>query len=907
MAFLRPFCSCVLFLLLAVTRVETQRPECSTDKDFVEINENNNPGLVVTNIRAGPGIVVTIKPSTDANSPSEWFEIKDSELILKKSVDYESVTYLQVELICWKEGLQIKSFTVSIEIQNENDNEPMFKQNNITVNVPEDTKPNTIVVPLANVTATDADLNTLFYSLEGSPPEAMNYFNIQGINNPQIFLRKVLDYEAMNFMEFTLRAMDGNAGAAGTHTATATISIRIVQSDLRPPWFQPCTAIGGRRVCISLGYNSKVNLSEIVSEPLTFEPGPLYAIDGDKSLNEKIIYEIAAGNDNDTFLINTITGNITMTQPANTLKTFMLYILASQENNPFRYSQTTVKIDVVRKNVNQPYFEEAIYLGRASVDQPAKTLIMKANTPSEPLQIFAADDDFLPDKINPDIKYRIQNSSDFRVTAEGFIQTTEVLNGSSHITLLAIATDISTLEEASTLISIDVTPLATPAVPPVTTTTSTETYPTSPEKGNTSQKPSALPTGISNSKPSGSTKSMSPFSSTTGKDNLTEITRSPVTVSVPGSVIPPFVTTLKPPVIPGNSTQFLTTTSPVTERSQRTVESIKTSSPTTTQALPQSGPPKPSTSGNFVTSGGAVQSSTSSKIGTTKSPITSARPAPDDGRQSTSVPGIIKPSTTSTPSVANTSATSLPSKSSTSTPSISTSAFVSSKKPSIEYITTSSGSSPVTSTTNSEGLYNVGDMAALGVTLGTLLAIALALLALISYKYYKLKKELEKENLQLMEGFSNTNFQDDQKSNSDGKDDESPASIMSKKEPPNKETQSARETTQEEEINSEKEVKSILTKDRKMEDDGYKAVWFKDDITEAKEDDMMIEEDSDLEQNRFGSESDSAAEEGDYHDDTDSGRGDSDINISARRVQFLDTNPSASQSHEEAEEHDDAL
>ncbi|KAK9410128.1 cadherin-related family member 5 [Crotalus adamanteus] len=765
MAFLRPFFSCVLFLLLAVTRVETQRPECSTDKDFVEINENNNPGLVVTNIRAGPGIVVTIKPSTDANSPSEWFEIKDSELILKKSVDYESVTYLQVELICWKEGLQIKSFTVSISVQNENDNEPVFKQNNITVNVPEDTKPNTIVVPLANVTATDADLNTLFYRLEGSPPEAMNYFNIQGINNPQIFLRKVLDYEAMNFMEFTLRAMDGNAGAAGTHTATATISIQIVQSDLRPPWFQPCTAIGGRRVCISLGYNSKVNLSEIVSEPLTLEPGPLYAIDGDKSLNEKIIYEIAAGNDNDTFLINTTTGNITMTQPANTLKTFMLYILASQENNPFRYSQTTVKIDVVRKNVNRPYFEEAIYLGRASVDQPAKTLIMKANTPSEPLQIFAADDDFVPDKINPDIKYRIQNSSDFRVTAEGFIQTTEVLNVSSHITLLAIATDISTLEEASTLISIDVTPLATPTVPPVTTTTSTETYPTSPEKGNTS-----------------------------------------------------------------NSTQFLTTTSPVTERSQRTVESIKTSSPTTTQALPQSGPPKPSTS-----------------------------------------------------------------------------AFVSSKKPSIEYITTSSGSSPVTSTTNSEGLYNVGDMAALGATLGTLLAIALALLALISYKYYKLTKELEKENLQLMEGFSNTNFQDDQKSNSDGKDDESPASIMSKKEPPNKETQSARETTQEEEINSEKEVKSILTKDRKMEDDGYKAVWFKDDITEAKEDDMMIEEDSDLEQNRFGSESDSAAEEGDYHDDTDSGRGDSDINISARRVQFLDTNPSASQSHEEAEEHDDAL
>lgn len=158
-----------------------------------------------------------------------------------------------------------------------------------------------------------------------------------------------------------------------------------------------------------------------------------------------------------------------------------------------------------------------------------------------------------------------------------------------------------------------------------------------------------------------------------------------------------------------------------------------------------------------------------------------------------------------------------------------------------------------------------------------------------------------------MEGFSNTNFQDDEKSNSDGKDDESPASIMSKKEPQNKETQSAHEALQEEEIKSEKEVKSILTKDRKMEDDGYKAVWFKDDVTEAKEDDVMIDEDSDLEQNRFESESDNAAEEDDYHDDTDSGRGDSDVNMSARRVQFLDTNPSASQSLEEAEEHDDAL
>ncbi|KAG8125655.1 hypothetical protein E2320_021007, partial [Naja naja] len=889
---------------------------CSVGNTSVDIKENNDPGLVLTNIHANTGITVTIEPSTDANSPSEWFEIKDSQLILKKSVDYE-----------------IKSIPVFILIHNENDNEPVFKETNITVDILEDTKVNTTVIPLANVTATDADLNTVSYSLEGSPPDAMNYFNIQGINNPQIYLCKALDYEAINFMRFTLRAMDGSADAAGTHTATATISIRIVQSDLKPPWFQPCTAIGVRKMCISLGYTSKVNLSEVVNGPLILEPGPLYAIDGDKSLNEKIIYEIAAGNDNDTFNINKDSGNITMTQPANSLKTFMLYIVASQENNPFRYSQTTVKIDVVRKNDNQPYFEETIYLGRVSEAQPAKTLITKANTSSEPLQIFAADDDFLPDKINPDIKYRIQNSSDFRVTAEGFIQTTEILNISSHITLLAIATDIRTLEEASTLISIDVTPLATPTVPPVTTTAFTETSPTSLGEGNTSPKPSTLPPEISSPKPSGSTNSMSPFSSTTGNDNLTEITRNPVTASVSGSVIPPFVTTLKPPVVPGNSTQFLTTTSPETERSLRTMESINT----TTQAAPQTGTSKPSPPGNIITSGGSVQSSTSSKIVTTKTPITSSGPGGD--RQSTSpLPGIIKPSTTiisttksnyvssaslsstiatSTLSVTNTSATSLTSKSSRSTSSTSTSTSMFSTKPIFEGITAPSATeshnteTTMSPTTNSEGLYSVEDMAALGATLGTLLAIALALLALISYKYYKLKKKLEKENSPLAKSFSNTNFQDDENSNSDGNDDESPASLMSKsyaeKEPENKKTQSTHKAIQEEiDINSEKEVRSILTKDRKMEDDGYKAVWFKDDVTEAENDDVMVEEDSDLEQNMSGSESDTSAENDDNNVDTDSGRGDSDVNIRVRSAQVFDTNPSASRSLEEAEERDDA-
>lgn len=63
--------------------------------------ENNDPGYVVTNIHANPGIIVTIKPSTEASSSSEWFEIKDSQLILKKSVDFE--------VIQWRGAKSLKS------------------------------------------------------------------------------------------------------------------------------------------------------------------------------------------------------------------------------------------------------------------------------------------------------------------------------------------------------------------------------------------------------------------------------------------------------------------------------------------------------------------------------------------------------------------------------------------------------------------------------------------------------------------------------------------------------------------------------------------------------------------------------------------------------------------------------
>uniref|UniRef100_A0ACB8G282 Uncharacterized protein n=1 Tax=Sphaerodactylus townsendi TaxID=933632 RepID=A0ACB8G282_9SAUR len=118
-------------------------------------------------------------------------------------------------------------------------------------------------------------------------------------------------------------------------------------------------------------------------------------------------------------------------------------------------------------------------------------------------------------------------------------------------------------------------------------------------------------------------------------------------------------------------------------------------------------------------------------------------------------------------------------------------------------------------------------------------------------------------------GSTNDCFQDDERPDSGERDDESSASEESESNdpvttvplgtpPPLKKAAGSSqapsgskgieegEEKEEGSTDSEKEVKSILTKDRRPVDDGYKSVWFKEDInSEAKDDVMLIEIDSD--------------------------------------------------------------
>lgn len=442
----------VLFLLLPVTAQQG----CSVPSSNPSVPENNPPGYVVTTISVEANFTVAI----DSSSPDgDYFTIQGYELQLIRSVDYEaSDTVLLVTLTCKKGDVESYSLPIIVTIINLNDNSPVFKETSLTRVIPEDTKVNATVVAREDVSASDADLDTIYYKLDSMVQNTSDYFAIKGVNNPEIYLQKALNYEKFNSTTLLLYAMDNTEGTNVTiHTATATISIIIEQADTRPPWFLPCTFVDtDRSICISSTYAGRVNMSEMSTAPLTLEPGPIYAIDPDYILNEKIVYSIVGGNADNVFSVDADTGNLTMNKVASSPNSYLLQVMATQVNNKQKYSIANVEIQVINKSDHAPYFESRMYAGTVFVGLDPRSFVFQSGDSSSPLMIAALDDDF-PDKANPNIEYYIRNNTNFIATKDGLILTNVMLQSPGTAVMEAVAKDTVSLQEGSTVVTVEIT------------------------------------------------------------------------------------------------------------------------------------------------------------------------------------------------------------------------------------------------------------------------------------------------------------------------------------------------------------------------------------------------------------------------------------------------------------------
>ncbi|XP_072322221.1 uncharacterized protein [Scyliorhinus torazame] len=888
----------VLFILLAALQLNSAAEVCSFERaccvpeKHVRVDENNRVGFVVSTITINQE---PVRISNPANTPD--VAVVGQSLLLTKSIDFENLKS-PVMLVLLQCGPAQQTLEIVIQIINVNDNPATFPQSVLNFTISEFFPVNeTWKTEKAN----DPDGGLIFYTLDPNTDGA-EYFRLKTANTPDIILSKAIDYEKTTSLQLILSATDNQTDPS--RTDELTINISVLDEDNKPPVFEPCSPVPGStaNICFNAAYTGNITQNKTETGPLQLDPQQIQAVDGDKGINATIRYRIIAGDHENAFIMNPNTGAITMTKVATSLNLIVLTVMAYQENDHYKFSTTTVSLKVLRVNQCRPKFTREIYNGNIQENSEAKSIVIGQGTTTKPLEIQAEDCDF-PDKINPSIKYEITPNDIFTINRDGLILTkTEIPAGFRLYELMVTATDGENGETAAAKVNVQV--ISSNAPTTVKTTTHGSGTPKPPTKppgtGPTisgASTPSKAPPG-----PPGSTTATSSRPGSGHTTAPTTVKTTTTTAHGSGTPKPPpkppgtgptttgaSTPSKASPGPPGSTTTKSPGTGPTTTKPQVT-GSITTNDPGPPGSIPPSGnPPDGSGTGPTTTPTTVKTTTTAHGSGTPKPPPKPPGTGPTTTGASTpskAPPGPPGSTTTKSPGTGPT----------TTKPQVTGSITTNDPGPPGSIPPSGNppdgpGTGPTTSlpAVNPRLIYEAKHMAALGVPLGILLIICFVIIGILLHKIHRWNMEWEQitdgsvtklkalsrglfssENDKLQ--FSNEGYQEEETSENAQKsswprldnpvvesvalaaildptvENSDPTGSSGNHTDPVSQRSKAAATNQEDhkasgsfsETDTDTEVKSILTKERKS-DEGYKSVWFKEDIELEANEEHVIE------------------------------------------------------------------
>nr|XP_034311814.1 cadherin-23 [Crassostrea gigas]XP_034311815.1 cadherin-23 [Crassostrea gigas]XP_034311816.1 cadherin-23 [Crassostrea gigas]XP_034311818.1 cadherin-23 [Crassostrea gigas] len=267
-------------------------------------------------------------------------------------------------------NVQIQYKSVTLILDDINDESPVFDPPSYQILLPENFKVNSTVTNV-DIKATDPDTGTagqVFYSIMSSG-QASNlyngYFDISS-SNGDLVLKKELDYETLTFLQYTIIATDGGHGNP-THNSTAELLVKVEDVQDKPPVF--------------LGLPYVKNFPENVSGVILH----VQAIDGDLGIPRKVVYGNLNGSCaqyliiNETGFISTAPGtNLDRDSGEISLVRGVCFIEIEAyeegtEKTNITCSTTSFALTVDDINDNAPNFTKPNYTG--SVDENAKISI----------------------------------------------------------------------------------------------------------------------------------------------------------------------------------------------------------------------------------------------------------------------------------------------------------------------------------------------------------------------------------------------------------------------------------------------------------------------------------------------------------------------------------------------------
>ncbi|XP_027549048.1 protocadherin Fat 4-like [Neopelma chrysocephalum] len=256
----------------------------------------------------------------------------------------------------------------NVEVKDLNDNAPKFQQSDYSASVSEVAE---ISFTVIKVEAKDDDFspqfNILTYSLSG--PDSDYFYIRQG--DGSVIVNKTLDYNKVHLFNLTVQAKE----QFGNQSDTASLIINVEDYDTLNPYFSQSV------------YNG--NISENQEGALTILPEAILAQDGDRGINETVVYSIKLVNPpayNNNFSIDASTGELKVETAIDREKcpSLVVAIQAAQRDKSFKTADAVVLVTIEDVNDHDPV-----------LSQPSYNVSLLENFPNgmEVLRVTATDED----------------------------------------------------------------------------------------------------------------------------------------------------------------------------------------------------------------------------------------------------------------------------------------------------------------------------------------------------------------------------------------------------------------------------------------------------------------------------------------------------------------------------------
>ncbi|NWS37863.1 CAD23 protein, partial [Probosciger aterrimus] len=341
--------------------------------EAVQFSNSSYEAVIMENIPLGSEVLqvqarsidnlnqITYKfdPNTNAQALS-LFKINGitGVITVKGQVDREKGDFYTLTVVADDGGPKIDSTVVTITVLDENDNSPQFDiTSDSSVSVAEDSA---VGKRVALVLARDPDAGSngqvTFSLASGNIGRA---FEIRTTNSTygEVFVARPLDRELLDHYTLRIQASDGGVPP---RRKEHTLRVNILDVNDNPPIIDS-----------PFGYN--VSVSENVGGGTAV--AQVRATDRDVGLNSVLSYYITRGNEDLTFRMDRVTGEIaTRPSPPDRERQsfYSLVVTVEDEGNPSLSATTTVYVTVLDENDNAPTFRQQLY--EVTLDEGPATL-----------------------------------------------------------------------------------------------------------------------------------------------------------------------------------------------------------------------------------------------------------------------------------------------------------------------------------------------------------------------------------------------------------------------------------------------------------------------------------------------------------------------------------------------------